>query len=250
MGDGQWFGESELAGHPIFLSIYLRATLRNGDYSLFSGNSTPSVSLNLPFMSKQYGLLSHSLDVFTVQTAAPAGTANAYYQNVGVGGPFVASVYKPASGGASPYASLLDGFDLRDLGSVGNVDTEGRQDYVKTILNGPLGSVFFCPMGELDVLTDALGPVSFLSLRNNPVFRGSASIDLALPKPDRVKVAIYDIAGRLLKTIVDGPLDASTHAFTWAGTDERGRRVSPGVYLVRVSTAAGIRAAKTLVVLR
>jgi flagellar hook assembly protein FlgD len=44
-------------------------------------------------------------------------------------------------------------------------------------------------------------------------------------------------------------LEAGPHELAWDGTDESGRRVASGVYVVRASTAGGIKEAKTLVVL-
>jgi hypothetical protein len=248
MGNG--FGESEAAGHPSELAAYFRASLRSGDYSSFSGSANGSVSLTtvLP-PSQQYGVLSHGLDVFTVQVAAPSGQAYAYYENVGAQGPYVASVYGPSQT-VRPFKTLLDGYDLRDLGSVGNIDTYGRRTYVYGVLSNPLSSLLFCPLGGTDVPSGSSRPSAFLSLRNNPLVRGVASIDLTLAVPDRLRVVVHDIAGRAVKVLADRPFESGLHELVWDGTDGSGRRVASGVYVVRASAASGIREAKTLVVLR
>jgi flagellar hook capping protein FlgD len=248
--EGNGFAESEGPEHHAFLQLFLRTTLRTADYPWLSGNSSASVTLTVPAPSlAQYGLLSDGLDVLLPQTPAPAGLANAYYENVGSNGPYVASVYKPASGGASPYISLLDGFDLRDLGSVGNVNTTGRQNYVKRALQTPFGGILYCPQGDIGVPEEGLEPFAFLSLRNNPLTRGAASIELSLAKADRVKIAIHDIAGRVVAVLADRVFDAGPHELAWDGSDASGRRVANGVYFVRARTGSGLGEAKTLVVL-
>ncbi|WP_072263440.1 discoidin domain-containing protein [Candidatus Kryptobacter tengchongensis] len=57
-----------------------------------------------------------------------------------------------------------------------------------------------------------------------------------------LKIQIFDLTGRLIKTIFDGQSKAfayiSSNSFTWDGRDENGRLVRPGVYLLRVAINA------------
>jgi len=66
---------------------------------------------------------------------------------------------------------------------------------------------------------------------------GRATISYQLPAAERVQLAVYNIAGQLVKTLADGGKQAGYHAVTWDGRDASGRQVSSGVYLVRMSTA-------------
>ena len=52
----------------------------------------------------------------------------------------------------------------------------------------------------------------------------------------RASVRIHDLAGRLVRTVQDGPLSAGVHTLTWDLHDESGRTVAPGLYLVRAET--------------
>ena len=245
---GSGFGESE-AVHNNFLNVFLRASLRSGDYSSFAGNPNPlvplSVLLNPP--QKTYGLVPNSLDVFDVQTSAPAGQANAYYENVGAEGPYVASVFKQSSA-ASNFVTVLDGFGLRDVRRVNDASPYTRHDYVRNMIV-ILGALQTCPFGSTDVELPAL-PSTFMSLTNNPLTEGTSTIRLRIERAEHTKVAIYDIAGRCVKTLADGELAEGLHTFSWDGTDAAGGRASPGVYWVRATTASGTHSAKTLVVLR
>lgn len=257
---GLWFmgsglGQSESIGHPSFVSTYLRAQLLSGDYRSLSGNSNPTVTLTImppPSPMGPFGLRSNAHDVFVVNSTAPPGQAKAYYENVGSFGPYVASVYAPNSGGNRPFITILDGFDVAELGSLGNANTTGRRQYAYDVITGPFGSLSCAPLCGLTTCLDVpmgANESAFLSLASNPT-HGSATIRLVLPKTERATVAIYDVTGRRVMNLADGQLDRGPHAFDWDGTSAGGARVAGGVYWVRVTTASGIRAARMFVLLR
>ena len=75
--------------------------------------------------------------------------------------------------------------------------------------------------------------LSFAAPRPNP----SASVahfDVALPRAERVTLALFAANGARLRTIVDGTLPAGRHALEWDGRDERGARLAPGIYWARL----------------
>lgn len=53
-----------------------------------------------------------------------------------------------------------------------------------------------------------------------------------------VRVRIFNLAGRLVKTAVDAPLPPGPHSALWDGRDENGLRQASGVYFIEVSTPA------------
>ena len=63
----------------------------------------------------------------------------------------------------------------------------------------------------------------------NP-FNPDTKISFALDKRSDVRIALYDLAGRQVRTLVSGNLDAGTHDVMWDGRDDRDRLVSSGVY--------------------
>jgi len=71
----------------------------------------------------------------------------------------------------------------------------------------------------------------------NP-FRGSTMIAFALPERTRVELNVYDIAGRLMTTLVDEDLAPGRHEFRWDGRGRDGAAVRPGVYLCRIQAGA------------
>jgi len=48
-------------------------------------------------------------------------------------------------------------------------------------------------------------------------------------------LSVYDVAGRHVRDIVDGTVDAGEHAARWDGTDRAGRPVASGIYFCRLS---------------
>jgi len=67
----------------------------------------------------------------------------------------------------------------------------------------------------------------------NP-FNPRTSVVFSLPEAASVEAAVYDLAGRRVRTLHRGVLVAGEHRLQWTGGDERGDRVAAGVYLVRV----------------
>ena len=48
------------------------------------------------------------------------------------------------------------------------------------------------------------------------------------------RVTIYDVAGRLVRTVIDDELPEGDHTATWNGRDHQGQRVAGGTYFVRL----------------
>ncbi len=75
--------------------------------------------------------------------------------------------------------------------------------------------------------------------RPNP-FNPRTVIPFSLPREDRVELAVYDVAGRLVRTLVSESLIAGEHEAIWRGLDESGRAVASGSYYARLRTSHGV----------
>jgi flagellar hook assembly protein FlgD len=64
-----------------------------------------------------------------------------------------------------------------------------------------------------------------------------------------VSLEVFDVAGRLVRTLVHRELPAGSHDVFWNASADTGGRVSAGVYLYRLR-AGGFTASQRLVVLR
>jgi len=82
---------------------------------------------------------------------------------------------------------------------------------------------------------DLPAEVALSSPRPNP-FSNETRYEAALPNDAKVRVAIYDVSGRLMRVLVDRTLPAGRHSLSWDGRNEQGEAVPSGIYFARLST--------------
>lgn len=93
-------------------------------------------------------------------------------------------------------------------------------------------------------------PSTFDLSQNYPnPFNPSTEIKFSIPKSERVKIAVYNSIGKLVKVLVDDNLTPGNYKVTWYGEDYRGSKVSSGVYLYRLETPS-FQATKKMVLLK
>jgi hypothetical protein len=69
--------------------------------------------------------------------------------------------------------------------------------------------------------------------RPNP-FAAATSVSFVLPTRALVDLSVYDVRGRLVRTLSHGVMAAGANETVWDGRDARGRRVASGVYFYRL----------------
>jgi hypothetical protein len=74
----------------------------------------------------------------------------------------------------------------------------------------------------------------------NP-FGSQTVIPFTLPQAGPVKLAVYDAAGRLIRTLVSGQRTAGRQHVTWDGRDGAGRVLASGAYFLRLEAAGATR---------
>lgn len=82
-------------------------------------------------------------------------------------------------------------------------------------------------------VTDLPASLALGRAHPNP-FNPATTISYALPRSGRVHLAVYDLGGRLVRRMVDGPQQAGHHAAIWRGRDDTGRPVPSGAYIYRL----------------
>lgn len=82
----------------------------------------------------------------------------------------------------------------------------------------------------------------------NP-FNPSTTISFSLCERKRASLAVYDVAGRLVRVLIDDVVDAGPRDVTWNGKDNAGRGVASGVYFYRLEAGEFIET-KKMVLLR
>jgi hypothetical protein len=74
---------------------------------------------------------------------------------------------------------------------------------------------------------------ALLQNRPNPFSLGT-SIEYVLPKDMRVTLGIYDISGRLVRTLVQGAEPRGVRRVSWDGRDQKGHSVAAGIYFYKL----------------
>jgi hypothetical protein len=78
-----------------------------------------------------------------------------------------------------------------------------------------------------------------LSAHPNP-FNPRTTLSFTLPEPGRVDLAVYDLGGRLVRTLLaDFQVEGTTGSAVWDGCDEVGRPVPAAVYLGQLTLQKG-----------
>jgi hypothetical protein len=100
-----------------------------------------------------------------------------------------------------------------------------------------------------EVEDDTLPRVTRLHPSSPNPFNPATTIGFDLARASAVELRVYNVSGRLVRTLVDEKLDRKRHAVVWNGLDDRERRVASGIYFVRL-VAGDARQVRKVVVLR
>lgn len=112
-------------------------------------------------------------------------------------------------------------------------------------------AVMICP--KLTGVEDeggSLTPKDFELHQNYPnPFNNETVIKFNLQRPAEVTVAIYNILGQRVRTLVEGRLKAGGQSLGWDGKDEKGKDLSSGIYFYQLK-AGEMSQTKRLVLLK
>jgi hypothetical protein len=100
----------------------------------------------------------------------------------------------------------------------------------------------FDDLGWVDILTGIanagtpdprLAEVTLLPNYPNP-FNPGTTIRYAVAKNQEIRLAVYDVRGRLMRSLVERVEPAGIHEVRWEGRDNDGRPAASGIYFVRL----------------
>ncbi|MCB1184310.1 hypothetical protein KDM41_12815, partial [bacterium] len=77
---------------------------------------------------------------------------------------------------------------------------------------------------------------------------GDVTFGFALPRAGHARLRVYDVAGRLVRTLIDGDVVAGAGARVWDGRADDGHPVAGGVYFFRLESPDGARTRKMILV--
>ncbi|PID79082.1 hypothetical protein CSB20_11910, partial [bacterium DOLZORAL124_64_63] len=66
-----------------------------------------------------------------------------------------------------------------------------------------------------------------------------SNFSFSLPQQENVSLRVYDMAGRLVRTLVQGSVPPGEHSVIWDGRDRSGGRAATGLYFYRLQADSG-----------
>jgi hypothetical protein len=252
-GDG--FGQSLKPSGAIdpqssFLTDKLGVVFRSASYQSLAGNLNDCADLlttsALTVSSDIYGVANQctfSNDVWDRNPAIAEAQEGAFYENVGLNGPYVSDVVKTAVP-VRNWVAASSGYDIEHLFSRYCDTDNGRLAYYYYMMNKVFGGI--CQVtAAANCTLDVPGPgpvaayVDFMKVGDAVMRQGPASVRLGFAHASRVQVSIYDVAGRRVRMLADRVFPAGETVLQWDGTDDAGGKVGRGVYFVRGSNEKG-----------
>jgi hypothetical protein len=262
---GRTFMEGQMGAgtnsHPTWPPAYFGAGLANGIYRSYANNTTDIVDLipNAPVFldGSRYGVLSNCTinnDVLTLQGTFGAAVSAKYPDTPTNPNPKIASVYAPSTfpGSADHEAvTLVEGFRIQSLGTMETLTSNGTIRYFKNTFAN-LANSFGCTVVDPNFVSVGEDPnnalIHYLALRSeNPHRGGDAEIRFGITRKERVELKVYDVTGRLVKTLANREFAAGEHNLFWDGSNEDGQLVPRGVYFYQLRTPSFVSQKKLAV---
>src|SRR5262249_37580090 len=164
-GDGFGQAEKQAAGvdpsHGSFLTDKLGVVYRSSSYQSLSGNLegcaqllTTTALTNSNDILGVSNVCTFGNDVYTRNPALPETVEGAFYENVGLNGPYVADVVKPAVA-LRNWIAVTSGHDIEHLLDRYCETGTGRLIYYYNMINKVFGSI--CPTGAQCLVLDVPG---------------------------------------------------------------------------------------------
>ncbi len=201
------------------------------------------------------------LGVFNGGIGTPLGDEE--YNGPAKGTVQFASVVNDVSGGPD-FRTVFDGLSLhyrRDPSNcqftTGNTPEPAVAERLREVLGyfGYTGTLSACsdPTAGLDVPVTPRQPAFKTALANfapNPLMSGAkGTIQFTVAQRGQAKLDVFDLNGRLVRTLFSGVAEQGVNVARWDGTDSASRPVASGVYFYRLNTN-GEDYAKKMVVVR
>jgi hypothetical protein len=144
---------------------------------------------------------------------------------------------EPTTGVLAPEGEV----QLHLIADATGLETDQYYAYLNITSNDPAQPEVLVPIifdvTSLGIASRVQLPVEFALHPNYPnPFNPVTTIRYDLPEPARVRIVVYDLLGRQVKTLLNGARETGYWTVRWDGTDDQGQAVGAGVYLYRIET--------------
>jgi hypothetical protein len=170
------------------------------------------------------------------------GTAVQFYVN----GARVDSVAAPTTIVPSVYNMTIGG-DVPGILEIFWGKIDDVRIYSRALTDGDIAELCDCPATGVNK-APALSASAIRRTYPNPS-GGDTSVDFFVESSGNVELTVYDVAGRLVRTLHTGALARGEHAANWDGRNAAGKLVPSGVYFLRLNTG-GVVVSSRLVRIR
>jgi hypothetical protein len=154
-----------------------------------------------------------------------------------------------ADGNVDQYAITYSGPSGSNL-KVEWLILENRDDQWGGWGNGPMRAVTLHGQESLSTDGSDMVPSLYSLSQNYPnPFNPTTTFDFTLEAAGPTNIAVYNLAGHKVRTLVDVSLAPGTHSVTWDGRDDAGIQMSAGVYFYRM-TAGTISLTKKMMLMK
>jgi hypothetical protein len=96
------------------------------------------------------------------------------------------------------------------------------------------------------VLPDEAMPRYLGQAYPNPAHGDMSVIPFTVPRAGTVSLRVFDLGGRQVRSLVDGPMESGTHSAMWDGRNEHGERMPSGIYFYELR-APGFKDSRKMV---
>ena len=140
---------------------------------------------------------------------------------------------------ASSAASCAVFHDRDNDGALDMTGIDELDDFLFLFTNTPVPTAVEAPAPTL--------PMALLPNYPNP-FHDRTTLTFRLAQRTPVRLILYDVLGRTVRTLVDGARSPGLHTLTWDGLDNMGHRVPAGIYYYRLESGPAIQTRSLLYV--
>jgi hypothetical protein len=215
---------------------------------------TPPIAAHLTDPGAALGRSLGGMSTHFVLVGGPGRAGQPWIQFLGGTAPFSVGAFALEPSGRRTYVEVpVTGSNTSSYELP--LDWSGVVFLVVAVSNGEApraGTDYFLTVDDRNAVGAVALPDEALTLwpaKPNP-FREATTIAFSVARPGAVRLAVYDVGGRLVRRLLEAErMDAGLHERVWDGSDDAGRLAAPGVYYCRLE-AAGDDATSKMLLLR